>query len=144
MKEERFKKLLLGLGAVLTALFCLAPVFYMALTSLSLHPDFLLPDKGFGVTLSHFRAVIASDTVHFMAILRNSLIISAASAIISIFIASLAAYAITRLVVPAKAFLIFLILAVAMFPPVSLVSYLFKLMSALGWINTYLTLPYVA
>jgi multiple sugar transport system permease protein len=40
----------------------------------------------------------------------------------------------------------FLILAMSMFPPVSLVGYLFKLMTALGWINTYpaLIFPYVA
>jgi multiple sugar transport system permease protein len=146
MKEERFKKIFLALGALFTVFFSLAPFFYMVLTGLNLHTDFLLPDKAFIITLSHVRGVIASDSVHFMAFLRNSLIISAASAIISVFVASLAAYAMTRLAVPAKAFFMFLILAMSMFPPVSLVSYLFKLMSSLGWVNTYqaLIFPYVA
>ncbi|MBW2162943.1 MAG: carbohydrate ABC transporter permease [Deltaproteobacteria bacterium] len=118
----------------------------MALTGLSLHPNFLLPDRPFCITLSHFHTVVASDSVHFLAFLRNRLIISIASAVICVFIASLAAYAITRLPVPGKVFLMFLVLAVSMFPPVSLVSYLFKLISALGWINTYqgLIFPYVA
>lgn len=146
MKEERFKKIFLALGALFTVFFSLAPFFYMVLTGLNLHTDFLLPDKAFIITLSHVRGVIASDSVHFMAFLRNSLIVSAASAIISVFVASLAAYAMTRLAVPAKAFFMFLILAMSMFPPVSLVSYLFKLMSSLGWVNTYqaLIFPYVA
>lgn len=118
----------------------------MVLTSLSRDPDFLLPDKPFGITFSNFLSVICSDSVHFMAFLRNSLIISAASAVISVLIASLAAYAVTRLPVPGKIFLMFLILSVSMFPPVSLVSYLFKLMSILGWVNTYqaLVFPYAA
>ncbi len=36
------------------------------------------------------------------------------------------------------------VLAISMFPQISLISYLFKLMSALGWINTYpaLIAPY--
>ena len=146
MNGERFKKISLALGAVLTILFCLAPFFYMVLTSLSLYPDFLLPEKPLSITLSHFVSVLGSGSVHFIEFLRNSLIISAASAVVSVFIASLAAYAMTRLVLPAKAFLMFLVLAVSMFPPVSLVSYLFKLMSGLGWINTYqaLIFPYAA
>ncbi len=146
MTEEQSKSILVALGAVLTLFFCLSPFFYMALTSLSRHPDFLLPDKPFGITFSNFLSVICSDSVHFMAFLRNSLIISAASAVISVLIASLAAYAVTRLPVPGKIFLMFLILSVSMFPPVSLVSYLFKLMSVLGWVNTYqaLVFPYAA
>lgn len=146
MTEEQSKSILVALGAVLTLFFCLSPFVYMALTSLSQHPDFLLPDKPFGITFSNFLSVICSDSVHFMAFLRNSLIISAASAVISVLIASLAAYAVTRLPVPGKIFLMFLILSVSMFPPVSLVSYLFKLMSVLGWVNTYqaLVFPYAA
>lgn len=146
MTEERLKSILVALGAVLVVVFCLAPFFYMVLTSLSRHPDFLLPDKPFGITSSHFLSIICSDSVHFIAFLRNSLIVSAASAVISVLIASLAAYAVTRLPVPGKVALMFLILSVSMFPPVSLVSYLFKLMSVLGWVNTYiaLVLPYSA
>ena len=103
MKEERFKKILLVIGALLTVLFCLSPFFYMALTGLSLHSDFLLPDRPLCITFSHFHTVVASDSVHFVAFLRNSLIISTASAVICVFIASLAAYSITRLPLPGMA-----------------------------------------
>jgi multiple sugar transport system permease protein len=47
---------------------------------------------------------------------------------------------------PGKALLLFFALAASMFPQVSLISYLFQLMSALGWVNTHaaLVLPYAA
>ena len=104
------------------------------------------PETPWVGTLANYRAVMASESLHFTAFLRNSIIVSAASAVISVFFASLAAYAITRLSLPGKLLFMFLILALSMFPPVSLVGYLFKLMTALGWINTYpaLIFPYVA
>jgi multiple sugar transport system permease protein len=133
-------------AAILTTIFCLGPFIYMVLTSLSTNPDFLLPTKPFTLTLSNFTAVIFSESAHFLAYLRNSLIISALVAVATVFLASLAAYALTRLSLPGKTVLLLGILALSMFPPISLISYLFKLMSALGWINTYqgLILPYIA
>ena len=146
MNEDAFKKPIILAAAAVTILFCLAPFGYMVLTGFSRYPDFFSPDTPWIVTFSNYRTVMASESLHFTAFLRNSIIISAASAVISVFFASLAAYAITRLSLPGKLFFMFLILSLSMFPPVSLVGYLFKLMTALGWINTYpaLILPYVA
>jgi multiple sugar transport system permease protein len=146
MNTERFKKILFGLAAGFTLIFCLSPLIYMSLSALTRSPDFLLPEKSFEMTLSHFFAVTTSESLHFFAFLRNSLIISIVSAVISVFCASLAAYAVTRLPWPGKRVFMLWVLALSMFPAVSLISYLFKLMSALGWINTYLALifPYVA
>ncbi len=145
MIEERLGKILLILGAVFTFLFCLSPFFYMLLTGLSLHPDFLRPDVPFVPTLSHLDTVLTSGSAHFLSFLRNSVIVSSASAVLAVLIASLAAYAVTRLPVPGKTFLMIAILAISMFPEVSVVNYLFKLMSKMGWINTYpaLIFPYV-
>jgi len=144
--EERLQKLLLTLGAFFTFLFCLSPFIYMLFTGVSLRPDFLRPDIPFVPTLSHLDAVLTSESMHFLSFLRNSLIVSALSAILTVFIASSAAYAVTRLSFPGKKFLMIAILAISMFPEVSIVNYLFKLMSAMGWINTYpaLVFPYVA
>lgn len=146
MREETIKKALLAVAAILTTIFCLGPFIYMVLTSLSTSPDFLLPTKPFTLTFSNFIAVIFSESAHFLAYLRNSLIISALAAVATVLLASLAAYALTRLPLPGKTFVLLGILALSMFPPISLISYLFKLMSALGWINTYqgLILPYIA
>ena len=146
MTEEKLRRILLALGAVFTLLFCLSPFFYMVLTGVSLHPDFLRPHVPFIATGSHLQTVLTSESIHFLAFLQNSLIVSSLSAVLAVLIASLAAYAVTRLPFPGKKFLMIAILAVSMFPQVSVVHYLFKLMAALGWINTYpaLVFPYVA
>jgi len=146
VNEDAFKKAIIFTAAAATILFCLAPFGYMILTGFSRYPDFFSPQTPWVATLSNYRAVMFSESLHFTAFLRNSIIVSAASAVISVFFASLAAYAITRLALPGKLLFMFLILAMSMFPPVSLVGYLFKLMTALGWINTYpaLIFPYVA
>ena len=146
MNEEVLKKLMTLGAALATVVFCLAPFGYMILTGFSRQADFFSPATPWVPTLAHFRAVMVSESLHFMAFLRNSIIVSAASAVISVFCASLAAYAVTRLRLPGKLPFMFIILALSMFPPVSLVGYLYKLMTALGWINTYpaLILPYVA
>jgi multiple sugar transport system permease protein len=146
MSEEGVKKILVCLGAIFTLLFCLAPFLYMLLTGLSRHADFLRPGTPFTLTFSHLRTVLTSESIHFLAYLRNSVMVSGASAVITVSAASMAAYAVTRLPIPGKGMFMLFILAVSMFPEVSVVSYLFKIMSALGWVNTQqaLIFPYVA
>jgi len=146
MTDERVKRILLILGSTATLLFCLGPFAYMLLTAFSRNPDFLLPDKPYSATLNNFRSVLFSESTHFLDYLRNSVLISAVSSAVSVGLASPAAYAVARLPLPGKSAILFGVLGVSMFPPVSLISYLFKLMSTLHWINTYLALifPYVA
>ena len=146
MSTERYTTIWVGLGAVLTLCFVLSPFAYMVLTGLSRSPDFLQPGQTLEFTLAHYRTVLTTDSLHFPAYLRNSLIVSAVSAVVSVGIAALAGYAITRLSLPGKTLLMLGILSMSLFPPVSLISYLFKCMAAIGWINTYqvLILPYVA
>ena len=146
MSDQRLKTVLLGLGALLILLFSLSPFAYMVLTGLSRQPDFLQPGRSLEMTAEHYYTVLTADSLHFLAYLRNSLVVSAGSAIVAVFAASLAAYALTRLTLPGKAFFMLGTLAVSLFPPVSLVSYLFKFMATAGWINTpqALILPYVA
>jgi multiple sugar transport system permease protein len=90
--------------------------------------------------------VLFSETVHFPRYLVNSIVISGISALISVIIAALGAYALTRLAIPGGRPILLIVLGISMFPPISLISYLFKLMTTLGWINTYpaLILPYIA
>jgi multiple sugar transport system permease protein len=90
--------------------------------------------------------VLTTDSLHFLEYLRNSLVASAASAVVAVVAASLAAYALTRLSLPGTTVFMLGTLAVSLFPSVSLVNYLFKFMAQVGWINTLqaLILPYVA
>jgi multiple sugar transport system permease protein len=146
VSEARIKAIFLSGGAVLTLLFALSPFMYMVLTGMSRHPDFLRPEQPLELTADHYLTVLTTGSLHFMDYLRNSLAVSAVSAVCSVFAASLAAYALTRLTLPGKTLFMLFTLSVSLFPPVSLVSYLFKFMAEAGWINTHqaLILPYVA
>jgi trehalose/maltose transport system permease protein len=146
MSEKRRIRFLYGAGALATAAFCLAPVLYMVLTAVSGRPDFLAPGVGFSPTFDHFRGLLATESLHFPAYLRNSLIASGASALLCVAVAAPAAYALTRFRLPGRMTILFLVLAISMFPQVSLVGYLFRVMVGLGWINTLqaLILPYTA
>ncbi|MDA8244115.1 MAG: carbohydrate ABC transporter permease [Elusimicrobia bacterium] len=141
MSPERRERLLMRAGAAVMAAFCLGPFLYMFAVSLSPAPDL----RG-AWTLANYRAVLGTPSLHFRDYLVNSMAVSALSALFTVAIASLAAYAITRLEMAGKAAVLFFVLAVSMFPQVSLIGYLFRLMSDLGLINTYAALvaPYVA
>ena len=80
MNGERGKKILVGAGAVFTLFFCLSPFIYMLLTALSRDADFLRPGTPYLLTLTHIRTVLTSQSIHFLALLRNSVVISMVSA----------------------------------------------------------------
>ncbi|MFW6325075.1 MAG: carbohydrate ABC transporter permease [Desulfovibrionales bacterium] len=146
MNEKRIKSVLLFLGSVLILLFALGPFGYMALTGLTGNPEFFALGSECTLSLENFKTVLFSESLHFPRYIVNSIVISAVSASVTVGIASFAAYALTRLHLPAGRMIMFLILGISMFPPVSLVSYLFQFMTTLGWMNTYqaLILPYIA
>jgi multiple sugar transport system permease protein len=146
MTEKRLKSLFVFVGALFMVCFCVVPFAYMIVVSLATTPTFLSPKVPFVFTLTNYVAVLSNQSVHFLAYLKNSLVISSVSALFCVIIASLAAYAISRLKFPGKRVLLFFALAVSMFPQIGLVGYLFKMMTSLDWINTYYALlfPYIA
>lgn len=145
MTERKTRIVLILVGSIFMAAFCLAPFAYMFITSFSESSDFL-SSQDFHFSLDNYRSVLTVRSLHFLDYLRNSLIVSGISAFLCVLIAGLAAYAITRLALPGKVFILFFVLAVSMFPQVSLVGYLFKLMAGIGWTDTYraLIFPYTA
>ena len=144
--EKISRSVLITVGVISMILFCLFPFLYMIAVSLCSRPDFLSLKVPFIFTLKNYQAILTVPSLHFLNYLGNSLIISFVSALLAVLIASLAAYSLTRLNCPAKATVLFFILAVSLFPQISLISYLFKLMTSLHWINTYraLLFPYIA
>jgi multiple sugar transport system permease protein len=146
MKEERLKFILVLSGAIFMVSFFLIPIFYMVLTGFSLKPDFLSHQTHFQFTFENYRSVLGIKSLHFMDYLLNSIIVSGITAFFCVWIAGLAAYAITRLAFPGKMFLLLFVLAISMFPQISLVGYIYKLLEKVRWINTYkgLILPYIA
>lgn len=146
MSEKIVKRLLTVAGSLFTVAFCLAPFLYMLLVSLARRPDFLSPGTAFEFTLENYRRVLAAGTHPFLRYLFNSLFVSLVSAAAAVLIAASAAYALTRLRLPGRGAVLVSVLAVSLLPQVSLVGFLFILMSRLGWINTYpaLIFPYIA
>src|ERR671910_1038240 len=86
------------------------------------------------------------DTSLFTSALRNSIGVSAISTIVSVFLATLAAYAIARLNFRGKRLILSLALAIAIFPTVALISPLFDMWRSLGLYDTWLglILPYLS
>src|SRR5215204_624070 len=86
------------------------------------------------------------DTSLFTSALRNSIGVSAISTIVSVFVATLAAYAIARLNFRGKRLILSLALAIAIFPTVALISPLFDMWRSLGLYDTWpgLIIPYLS
>jgi multiple sugar transport system permease protein len=145
MKEERVKQILKVTGVAFLLLFCLLPFIWAVVVSLVKEPDFLLPQVPLEFTFGNYGDVLSAGSLHLLDFLRNSLIVSAVAALAATLCASLAAYAITRLKFPGRLFIPMMLLAFSMFPQISIIGYLFKMMIGLGWINTYagLIFPYV-
>jgi multiple sugar transport system permease protein len=86
------------------------------------------------------------STSEFTRPLVNSIGIGIIATLISVTLASLAAYAVARLAFPGKQVLIGMSLLIAIFPVISLVTPLFNIERALGLFNTWpgLIIPYIA
>jgi multiple sugar transport system permease protein len=145
MKEEKVQSVLKYTCAMLFFIFCISPYIWMLIISLSKSPDFLASQSTLIFTFNNYSEILTNGSVHILDYLKNSLFISSISAIFTALFSSLAAYAITRLRFPGRVLIPVMMLAVSMFPQISIVGYLFKLMTALRWINTYnaLIFPYI-
>jgi multiple sugar transport system permease protein len=137
--DERrvWSKVGLAVGVLLIAAYCLAPFYWMVVSSLKGQNDIfdnsLLPKHA---TMTNFRAVFSS-TNHFDLALRNSLIISLTATIVALVVGMFAAYAMSRLRFRGKFLVLGAILATAMFPGIALLTPLFNLFTQLNWIDHY-------
>lgn len=147
MTDKRKKQLLVWIGSIIIGFICLTPFIWMIIVSFAKYPDFLASEKiPYIFTLKNYIEIITTHDLHVMDYFRNSLIIAFIVVIVSVSIASFAGYAVSRIKFKGKIAIILGILAVSMFPQISIVGYLFKFMTQLRWINTYqaLVLPYIA
>jgi len=144
VNEERIQKFLYYAALIIALLFVLTPVLFMISMSLSERADFL--GNRYIFTLKHFREILTTESLHFMRYCLNSIVISFVSAIICTAAAGSGAYAFTRFHFRGRIWLLIAILTLSMFPQISIVGYLFRLIADAGLINTYtgLILPYTA
>lgn len=136
----------LGGGALALFVAATAFPFYWAVVA-SLTPEAelfaapsLLPRE---LVLDHYRALFTERD--FWLPVRNSLIVAGSTTLLCVTVGALAAYALARMRFPGKAPILGFILAVTMFPQISIVSPLYLLLRALGLIDSYpgLVLPYL-
>jgi len=130
---------------LVVVLLALIPVLW--LVSLSFKTPGAVTDPSFwpaSWTWGNYSGILTS--AQFLRPLLNSIGIGLISTLISVVLASMAAYAIARLRFPGKSVLIGLALLIAMFPLIALVTPLFTIERALGLFNTWfgLIIPYVA
>jgi multiple sugar transport system permease protein len=145
--EQRSPLQRIGKTALLGIIFiwCLFPFMWLISTSLKLGDEALnSPDmfKGpFG--LDNYASVMDQG---FGFNLRNSAIVAGTTTVLCIAVGALAAYALARLPIKGKIFILGAVLAVSLFPPVALVPSMYELWRALGLLNTYpgLYIPYTA
>lgn len=146
MRTRPLSLVLKAAAALALPAFGLLPFGWMLLVSVSREPDFLLPGVAFAPTLEHYAAVLTEEALHLPAYLRNSLVVAAAAAALATAAAGLSAYAVTRLRFPGRVLVPLAVLAFSMFPQISIVGHLFRLLAGLGWINTWagLIFPHAA
>jgi multiple sugar transport system permease protein len=125
-------------------IFCLFPFYWMVNISLKTGPDlsaadFVPPHP----TLENYRSIFKNND--FTMGLRNSAIVALTTTFLSLIVGSFAAYALARLKVKGKFWLLAIILSVSTFPGIAIAAPLFKLWTDVGLYNTLigLIIPYL-
>jgi len=95
------------------------------------------------LVLDHYRALFRDRD--FWTPVRNSLVVAGTTTVLSVVLGTVCAYALARLRFRGKAVILAFVLAVSMFPQISIVSPLYLLLRELRLLNTYpgLVLPYL-
>jgi multiple sugar transport system permease protein len=138
------ERLFWGAGSAVVVFYALLPVAWIVSLSLKRGAD--LGDHRFlpqTVSLEHYATVFRDP--QFSAALWNSVGIAAISTLAAVLLGAFTAYAIVRLEFPGRRLILAGALAIAMFPPVSIVGPLFNTWRTLGLYDTWagLILPYM-
>ena len=132
---------------IIVMAYALIPVLW--LVSLSLKTPATVSDKSFipkATTFDNYTTLFEGGLDSpLLRPLINSVLIALIATVIAVTLASFTAYAIARLDFPGKALILAGALAIAMFPPISVVGPLFDMWRALGLYDTYpgLIIPYL-
>jgi multiple sugar transport system permease protein len=125
------------LGITVIIVYCLAPFYWMVVSSLRRPNDqfsnSLLPNP---LSTENYTAALDPNNGFPRSIL-NSLIVAGTTTIVGLVIAIFTAYALARLDFRFKNLALAIIIATSMFPGISMIVPLFKLFVQIGWINGY-------
>ena len=144
MTREQRTKTFWVVGTVVIVVYALLPVAWI--TSLSLKKPGDLTDGKFiprSFSLQNYRSIFSAG--QFTKPLRNSIGIAILATVLAVVLATFAAYAIARLRFPGKKLVLTGALAIAMFPPISIIGPLFNMWRSLHLYDTWpgLIIPYM-
>ena len=146
MEYSRNQRILWALGTVVVLFYALIPVVWII--SLSLKDPTTIGDQKFfprEITFDNYDSVFEGG-LGFNRALINSIGIAIITTVLALALASMAAYAITRLEFPGKTLILATALAISMFPAISIVGGLFNVWRVIGLYDTWpgLILPYLS
>lgn len=145
MLKRTAQKILFFLVTLIIVFFSLLPFIWFFITSLKTEvevtaiPPTFMPSG----SLDFYRSSIEQyNLLHFV---KNSLLVSGTTTIITLLLAIFAGYGLARLKLPFKGIILESLLAVSMFPQISIAGPVWRILQTLGWLNSYqgLILPYV-
>ncbi|MBD3370923.1 ABC transporter permease subunit [Candidatus Fermentibacteria bacterium] len=133
-----------GVAVLAVLLFCLGPALWILVTSLKSpglvddRPPSLLPD----LQLDSYRIALARRG--FLRSIGNSLVVAGAATVLTVAMASLAAYPLSRMRRGWRGPVLGLVLAASMFPQISIAGAVYRMLMGMGLLNTHigLVLPY--
>jgi trehalose/maltose transport system permease protein len=136
------RNLVVWFAAIVVAVNGFFPAVWILLTSFKTETELIQSPITYwpqAPSLANYDAAFTAQPI-----LRFMFVVASLSTLLCVLVGALAAYALTRLRMPHRNLIMSLLLAVAMFPLISLMVPLFKLMRELGLLNTYpaLILPY--
>ncbi len=142
-KGNLWAKIVVGLGIAFILVYCLAPFYWMLVSSLRLpsmgRSTDLIPNP---ISFENFAAVF-DPANNFGRALLNSLIVAGGTTLLVLVLGTAGAYALARLNFWGKVLVMFAIVSTSMFPVITLIVPLLKLFSGgydwapINWINTY-------
>lgn len=147
MSRSITQRILLYIAVVFILVWCVFPLYWAFISSIKPDQDLfeknpsLFPKR---ITFENYVKVFKERPFHIN--IKNSIIVAGITTALALIAGSLAGYAIARLKFRGKVIVMSLILAVSMFPQVSILGSLFLILRGLKLINTYtgLIIPYTA
>ncbi|MCL4878095.1 MAG: carbohydrate ABC transporter permease [Anaerolineae bacterium] len=124
----------------IVVIFTMFPFYWAVNTSLKTEGQVVLPTDYIHTdpTIANYQNVLSSDS--FLRALRNSAIVSSVTVLLALIVGSFAAYALGRVNFRGKTIMLYLVLAMTMFPQISILSGLFAIVRDLDLFGNLLSL----
>ncbi len=137
INKRRCQNLGFYLVVTLMVLYCVLPFLWQLFTSFKYDRDInlippIIPDE---LTLDHYKNVFAFNNFGYY--VRNSIIVSSVTTIVSLIVGAFCAYAMSRLRFKGKGVVMVLTLTASMFPQIAIVSTLYIIFRSLAILNTF-------